>query len=61
LVALPEETLRWEWKRFRHAFVYVAAKVVKIGRVVVVRISASHRWAAQLLRAVEKLRRMPFL
>jgi hypothetical protein len=61
LIALPSETLRWEWKRFRHAFVYAPAKVVKIAREVVVRISASHRWAVQLIRAVDRLRVMPFL
>ena len=61
LIVLPSETLRWEWKRFRHAFVYLAAKVIKIAREVVVRISASHRWAAQFIRATDKLRHMPFL
>ena len=61
LIALPSETLRWEWKRFRHAFVYIAAKIVKSSREVLVRISASHRWAAQLIRATDKLRRLPFL
>jgi hypothetical protein len=61
LIALPRETMRWEWKRFRHAFVYIAGKIVKRARQAVVRISAAHRWAAQLIRATEKLRRMPFL
>jgi hypothetical protein len=61
LIALPAETVRWEWKRFRHAFVYIAAKVVRIAREAIVRISASHRWAAQFIRATDKLRRMPFL
>ena len=61
LMVLPSETLRWEWKRFRHAFVYLAAKVVRIAREVVVRISASHRWAAQFVRATDKLRHMQFL
>lgn len=61
LIALPAETLRWEWKRFRHAFVYIAAKVVRIAREAIVRLSASHRWAAPFIRATDKLRRMPFL
>jgi len=61
LIALPVETLRWGSKRFRHAFVYVAAKIVKSSREVFVRISASHRWAVQFIRATQKLRRMPFL
>jgi len=61
LIALPKETSRWEWKRFRHAFVYIAGKVVRAAGEVVVRISAAHRWAEGLIRATEKLRRMPFL
>jgi len=61
LIALPAETVRWEWKRFRHAFVYIAAKVVRIAREAIVRISASHRWAAQFIRATDTLRRMPYL
>lgn len=61
LVALPTETRRWEWKWFRQAFVYVAAKIVRVAREAVVRITCSHRWASHLLRAIERLRRMPFL
>jgi hypothetical protein len=61
LIALPAETLRWEWKRFRHAFVTIAAKVVQTARQAVVRIAVSHRWAAQFMRATDTLRRMPFL
>ena len=26
-LALPDEVVRWEWKRFRQAYVYVAAQV----------------------------------
>ena len=29
-LALPAEVVRWEWKRFRRHFVYLAAKVVRI-------------------------------
>jgi len=61
LIALPSESRPWEWKRFRHAFVYVAAKIVWVAREAVVRISAYHRWARPLIRAVNRLRRMPFL
>jgi len=61
LIALPSESRPWEWKRFRHAFVYVAAKIVSVAREAVVRISAYHRWARPLIRAVNRLRRMPFL
>ena len=31
-IALPSEVVRWEWKRFRRHFVYIAAKVLKMGR-----------------------------
>jgi len=60
LLALPAETGRWEWKRFRQAFVYVAAKIVRGAREVMVRISASHRWAEALVKAMARLRRLPF-
>ena len=60
LLALPEESLRWEWKRFRHAFVYVAARVVRKARRVCVRITASHRFAAQFLAASERLDALVF-
>jgi hypothetical protein len=30
-IALPSEVVRWEWKRFRRHFVYIAAKVLKKG------------------------------
>ena len=56
LLALPEQTLRWEWKWFRHAFVYVAARVVEHAGRVVVRLSRSHRWLAELLAAHDRLR-----
>lgn len=56
LLALPEEVLRWKWKRFRHAFVHVAAEVVKVGRQVRTRISASHRFAATMVDALHRLR-----
>ena len=29
-IALPSEVVRWEWKRFRRHFVYIAAKILKI-------------------------------
>jgi len=56
-LALPDEVVRWEWKRFRHAFVYVAAEVVKTGRRVCTRLSGSHRFAATILRAQQRLRK----
>ena len=40
-IALPSEVVRWEWKRFRRHFVYIAAKVLKTGRRLVVRLAGS--------------------
>ena len=58
LLALPESTLRWEWKWFRHAFVYVGARVVEHAGRVVVRLTRSHRWLSEILRAHDRLRRL---
>ena len=54
-LALPSEVVRWEWKRFRQAFVHLAAQVIKRGRRIWVRISGSHRFAASLVAAHQKL------
>lgn len=54
-LALPPEVVRWEWKRFRQAFVYLAAQVIKRGRRVWVRLSGSHRFTASLVAAHQKL------
>jgi hypothetical protein len=54
-LALPLEVLRWEWKRFRHAFVHIAAEVVKTGRQVRARISSSHRFWSVILDAQHRL------
>ncbi len=53
--ALPEEAMRWEWKRFRKAFVYVAARVVMTGRRCVLRLAGSHRFARDLQRGIVRL------
>lgn len=53
--ALPRETMRWEWKRFRHAFVYVAARILRQSRQIHVRIAAGHRTAPILVRAQARL------
>ena len=53
--ALPAEVVRWEWKRFRQAFVYVAAQVIRRSRQIVVRFSAAHRWYQLLVAAHQKL------
>lgn len=54
-LALPEEVRRWEWKRFRFAYVVVAAKVVHRARQVLVRLAGSHRTTADLVTAHMKL------
>jgi hypothetical protein len=54
-LALPLETMRWEWKRFRRAFVYCAARVVHTARQVQVRFADSHRFAGAILAAQARL------
>jgi hypothetical protein len=55
MLALPAETMRWEWKRFRKSFVYVAAQVVRTGRQVILRISGAHRFAEAIERGIVRL------
>ena len=54
-IALPSEVVRWEWKRFRRHFVYIAAKVIKSGRRLVVRLAGSHRFLPDILTAHVRL------
>jgi hypothetical protein len=54
-IALPGEVVRWEWKRFRRHFVYIAAKVLKEGRSLVVRLAGSHRFLPDILTAHARL------
>jgi len=54
-IALPSEVVRWEWKRFRRHFVYIAAKVLKMGRSLVVRLAGSHRFLPDILTAHARL------
>ena len=54
-LALPAEVMRWEWKRFRRHFVYIAAKVLKMGRRLVVRLAGSHRFLPDILAAHARL------
>lgn len=54
-LVLPPETVRWKWKRFRHAFVYVAATVIRHARQVHVRLGVSHRHHHHLLAAHQAL------
>ena len=50
-LVLAAEVVRWEWKRFRLAWVYLAAHVTRVSRQIRVRLSGSHRFARELLRA----------
>ena len=54
-LALPAEVVRWEWKRFRQAFVYAAAEVIRRSRQIVLRFSAAHRWHQLLVAAHQQL------
>jgi len=55
MLALPREVMRWEWKRFRKAFVYVAARIVRSARQNLLRLADSHRFATTLQRAIVRL------
>jgi hypothetical protein len=55
LLALPPETLRWHWKRFRLAFVYVAVEVIRHARQVTLRILGSSRFHDRFLTGLQKL------
>jgi Transposase DDE domain group 1 len=54
-ISLPSEVVRWEWKRFRRHFVYIAAKILKTGRRLVVRLAGSHRFLPDILTAHVRL------
>jgi hypothetical protein len=54
-LGLPTEVVRWEWKRFRRHFVYIAAKVLRLGRRLIVRLDGSHRMLPELLTAHTRL------
>jgi hypothetical protein len=54
-LVLPAETARWEWRRFRQAFVYIAAEVVHHARQVIVRFSGIGRFGQEFLIALRKL------
>ncbi len=60
LLALPKETTRWEWKWFRQAFVYVAARVTQSARRAVVYLSGAHRFAEHLVVAAQRLESFVF-
>jgi hypothetical protein len=50
-LALPPEVVRWEWKRYRHAFVYLAAEVIHRSRQRWLRFSPAHRFLGLLIDA----------
>ncbi len=55
MLTLPGECIRWEWKRFRKAFVYIAARVIRSGRRTIIRFSDAHRFANVLEQAIVRL------
>ena len=59
-LALEPEVVRWEWKRFRRAFVTVAAKVISGGRQLRVRIAeAFHQRGWELGEYAEAVAERP--
>jgi hypothetical protein len=54
-LVLPDEVVRWEWKRFRQAFVDATAQAIcSCRQKLIIRISAAHRWYASLVAAHQK-------
>ncbi|MEE8312346.1 MAG: hypothetical protein V3R77_08815 [Candidatus Binatia bacterium] len=47
--------MRWEWERFRKAFVFVAARLVNEARQTHGRIASSHRFADVICRGIVRL------
>ena len=60
LLALPKETSRWEWKWFRQAFVYVAARITQSGRRAKVYLAGCHRFVEHLVIAAQRLQCLTF-
>jgi hypothetical protein len=60
LLALPRETTRWEWKWFRQAFVYVAARITHSARRAVVYLAGAHRFVEHLVVAAQRLESFVF-
>jgi len=52
-IALSSEVMRREWMRFRRHLVYIAAKVLKKGRGLVVRLAGSHRFLPTTLKTAK--------
>ncbi len=60
LLALPRETTRWEWKWFRQAFVYVAARITRGARQAKVYLAGCHRFVEHLITASRRLQCFTF-
>jgi hypothetical protein len=54
-LALPAEVVRWEWKRYRKAFVHVATEVIHRSRQCWLRLSPAHRFLPTLVAAHAQL------
>ncbi len=50
-LSLPPEVVRWEWKRYRRAFVYIATEVIYRSRQRWLQFSPAHRFAGLLIDA----------
>lgn len=55
MLVLPDEVMRWKWKRFRKSFVYLAARVVRRAGQTLVRFADSHRFARHVAEGIAKL------
>jgi hypothetical protein len=55
MLALPKEVIRWKWKRFRLAYVYLSARVIRKARQTIIRISNAHRFSTQIIHALGRL------
>jgi hypothetical protein len=60
LLALPKETLRWEWKWFRQAFVYVVAKITQSARRCAVYPTGSHQFVEHVVTPFQRLHSYAF-
>ena len=54
-LALPTEVVRWEWKRYRKAFVHIATEVIHRSRQRWLRFSPAHRFLPTLVAAHAQL------
>ena len=54
-LVLPAEVVRWEWKRYRKAFVHLAVEVTLRSRQRWLRFSPAHRFLATLVAACVQL------